>query len=190
MVSAATSVLDTLNTVEAQVRTADERAYVMRAQPYRTLESVIEGVVLTFVEVTEQQRLQAALDETAKVVAETGEFAQNVLDTVREPQLVLDGELTVVTANKAFLATFQQERDEILGHPLSQVYDGAWMKPDLVELLLDVLPKEKALGDFELSLTTGALGPLTMTLNALELLQTPGKRRLMLLTVTDIEGDA
>ena len=188
-VSAATMVLDTLNTIETHVRTLDERVYVMRAQPYRTLDNVIEGAVLTFVEVTEQQRLQAALDETARAVAEAGAFAQNVLDTVREPELVLDGELTVVTANKAFLATFQQVRDEIIGHPLSEVYDGAWLNPDLVELLLEVLPAKKKLDDFKVSLTTGALGPRTMTLNALEVLQTPGKRRLILLTVTDIEGD-
>ena len=47
----------------------------------------------------------------ARAAAEAGEFAQNVLDTVREPQLVLDGELTVVTANRSFLATFQEARD-------------------------------------------------------------------------------
>jgi len=187
VVSAATTVLDTLNTIETHVRTSDERVYVMRAQPYRTLDNVIEGAVLTFVEVTEQQRLQAALDETAKAVAEAGAFAQNVLDTVREPELVLDGELTVVTANKAFLATFQQVRDDIIGHPLSEVYDGAWLNPDLVELLLEVLPAKKKLDDFKVGLTSGALGPRTITLNALEVLQTPGKRRLILLTVTDIE---
>jgi two-component system CheB/CheR fusion protein len=190
VVSAATAVLDTLNSVETQVQTTDGRVYVMRAQPYRTLDNVIEGAVLTFVDVTEQQRLQAAIDEATRAVAEAGEFAQNVLDTVREPQLVLDGELTVVTANKAFMAAFQKDRGEIIGHPLSEVYDGAWLKPDLVELLLEVLPKKKSLGDFKVSLTTGALRRRTVTLNALELLQIPGKRRLMLLTVTDIEGGA
>jgi len=189
VVSAATAVLDTLNTVEAQVQTADGRVYVMRAQPYRTLENVIEGAVLTFVDITERQRLQAALDDTARAVAEAGEFAQSVLDTVREPELVLDGELSVVTANKAFLATFQQERDEIAGRPLREVYDGAWLKPDLVDLLLEVLPKKKKLDHFELSLDTGPLGPRTLTLNAAEVLQAPGKRRLMLLTITDI-GDS
>ena len=53
-----------------------------------------------------------------------------------------------------------------------------------------MLPEKKRLDDYELSLTEGALGPCTVTLNALELLQTPEKRRLMLLTVTDIERGA
>src|SRR5665647_1132947 len=186
---AVTAVLDTLAPVEAQVESGDESIYQMRVQPYRTLENVVEGAVLTFADVTEQRRLQAHLDELARAVAETGEFAQSVLDTVREPQLVLDGELTVVTANKAFLATFELAPDEVLGQHLREVYDGAWLRPDLLELLLKVLPKKK-LDEYVLSLTGGALGPCKVTLNALELLQTPEKRRLMLLTVTDIDRDA
>jgi PAS domain-containing protein len=151
---------------------------------------VIEGVVLTFADITEQRRLQTERDELARAAAEAGEFAQSVLDTVREPQLVLNGELTVVTANEAFLATFDQARDELLGRPLGEVDGGAWHSPDLLELLLKVLPKKRKLGDYELSLTGGSLGPCTVTLNALELLQTPEKRRLMLLTVTEIERGA
>jgi two-component system CheB/CheR fusion protein len=187
LVSAATAVLDTLSEVDVQV-VSGGRTYQMRAQPYRALEGSVEGAVLTFVDITEQQLLQARLDELARAAAEAGELAQNVLDTVREPQLVLDGELTVVTANKSFLATFQGARDEIVGRPLREVYDGAWLEPDLHELLLQVLPRKK-LGDYRLRLTTGALGPCTLTLNALELLQTPDKRRLILLTVTAIDRE-
>jgi two-component system CheB/CheR fusion protein len=190
LVSAANTVLDTLEMVEAQVETGDGRMYHMRAQPYRTLDNVIEGAVLTFADVTEQQRLQSQLGELARAAAEAGEFAQIVLDTVREPQLVLDGELTVVTANEILLATFDQARDALFGRPLGEVDGGAWHSPDPLELLLKVLPKTKKLGDYGLRLAGGSLGPCTVTLNALELIQNPEKRRLMLLTVTDIERDA
>jgi two-component system CheB/CheR fusion protein len=190
LVGTVTTVLETLATVEAQVENADEHLYQMRVQPYRTVENVIEGAVLTFVDVTEQQRLQIQLDELSRVAAEAGQFAQSVLDTVREPQLVLDGELMVVTANKTFLATFKLAPDEVLGHHLRDIHDGAWLRPDLLELLLKVLPKKKKLDDYVLSLSGGALGPCKITLNALELLQTPEKRRLMLLTVTDIDPSA
>ena len=190
LVGAVTTVLETLGTVEAQVENADEQLYQMRVRPYRTVENVIEGAVLTFVDVTEQQRLQMRLDELSGVAAEAGLFAQSVLDTVREPQLVLDGELTVVTANKAFLATFELAPEKVLGQHLREVYDGAWLRPDLLELLLKVLPKKKKLEDYVLSLSGGALGPCKITINALELLQTSEKRRLMLLTVTAIDGGA
>jgi PAS domain-containing protein len=132
--------------------------------------------------------LQAELDEVSDAAALAGTFAQSVLDTVREPQLVLDGELKVVTANVSFMDTFQLPRDEIIGLDLSELYNGEWLTPELTGLLLKVLPKKKKLGDFELLLTSGALGRVTITLNALELVQTPGKRRLILLTVTDIGG--
>jgi len=168
----------------------DDRVVVGNAAPITDDAGEVVAGIVVFDDVTEERRLQARLDELARAVAETGELAQSVLDTVREPQLVLDGELTVVTANKAFMATFQQTRDEILGRPLSEVYDGTWLRPELLELLLKVLPRKKKLDDYELSLTTGALGPCTVTLNALELLQTPEKRRLMLLTVTSIDRGA
>jgi len=187
VVGAATAVLDTLATTETLVQASDERVFVMRAQPYRTVDNVIEGAVLTFADVTEQHRMQARLDELARAAAEAGDFAQSVLDTVREPQLVLDGDLAVVTANKAFLATFAQTPDAVLGRPLHEIDGGAWREPGLLELLLEVLPETRKLGDYELRLDEGALGPCTATLNALELVRAPGKPRLILLTVTAIE---
>jgi len=190
VVDAATAVLDTLATTETLVETGDGCVYAMRAQPYRTLENAIEGAVLTFVDVTEQRRMQARLDELAAAAAEAGEFAQSVLDTVREPQLVLDAELTVVTANQAFLATFGQAADVVVGRPLSEIDDGAWRRPDMLEALLTVLPSKKKLDDYELGLTEGSLGPCTITLNAIELVQAAGKRRLVLLAITGIERGA
>ena len=95
-----------------------------------------------------------------------------------------------MTANKAFLAAFAQTPDAVLGRPLGEIDGGAWHEPDLLELLLEVLPETKKLGDYELGLGEGALGPCTATLNALELVRAPGKPRLILLTVTAIErGD-
>ncbi|MBM3128413.1 MAG: PAS domain S-box protein [Chloroflexi bacterium] len=58
------AVLDLLTPHEAEVQTKDGHWYLMRILPYRTLENVIEGVVLTFCEITEQKRLQEALRNT------------------------------------------------------------------------------------------------------------------------------
>jgi len=65
------TVLDTLVPKEADVQTAEGLWYSMRIQPYRTLDNVIEGVVLTFVDVTAARTLQAALrviEERLRVV--------------------------------------------------------------------------------------------------------------------------
>jgi two-component system, chemotaxis family, CheB/CheR fusion protein len=58
------AVLDTLVPREADVQSAEGRWYTMRIQPYRTLDNVIEGAVLTFVDVTEARQLQAKLRES------------------------------------------------------------------------------------------------------------------------------
>ncbi len=57
------TVLDTLVPKEAVVKTAEDRWYEMHIQPYRTMDNVIEGAVLTFVDITETRRLQDALRE-------------------------------------------------------------------------------------------------------------------------------
>ena len=188
LTSVVATVVENLSTVEVQVEDGAGHVYQMRVQPYRTLDNVIEGAVLTFVDVTERHRLQANLDELSKSAAEAGEFAQSVLDTVREPQLVLDGNLKVVTVNKAFSATFKQKPDEVLGLPLSDIDNGAWHSPELLDLLLKVLPKKKELGYYQLKLVGKKRAPREVTLNALELIQAPGKRRLMLLTITSVDG--
>jgi two-component system CheB/CheR fusion protein len=57
------TVLDTLVPREEEVRTGEGQWYLMRIQPYRTVGNVIEGAVLTFVDITEQKRVREALQE-------------------------------------------------------------------------------------------------------------------------------
>ena len=63
LISDVQDVLDTLTPKEIEVQTHAGAWYVLRIRPYRTLENVIEGAVITFLEVTEQKRAQAALLE-------------------------------------------------------------------------------------------------------------------------------
>jgi len=184
-----TLVLDTLVPAEAEVESNGARFFRMRVQPYRTLQNVIEGAVLTFADVTEQRQVQGQLDALAGAVAEAGDLAQAVLDAGREPMLVLDEELTVVTANEAFLATFETAREAIVGRDLRDLED-AWQATGLFDLLLQVLPRGMTLEGYELSFTTQALGPCTVTLDVIELLQTHGTRRLMLISATDVKRDS
>jgi two-component system CheB/CheR fusion protein len=188
LIDSARSVLDTLVTVEAEVETSAGGCYQMRVLPYRTLENVIEGAVLTFVNVTERRRLQAERDKAIEAELEAGALAQSVLDSMREPRLVLDGALALVTVNQAFLATFGLARDALIGRPLTEIDGGAWRSPELAELLLRVLPEKTQISDFELDVTCGSKGPCTVTLEAYEALRPAGHgRRLIVLSVTRVE---
>ena len=55
------AVLANLIPKESEVQTKEGRWYLMRIQPYRTLENVIEGAVLTFVEISEQKKIRETL---------------------------------------------------------------------------------------------------------------------------------
>jgi len=75
-------VLDSLIPKEEEVRTLDGRGYLLRVQPYRTIENVIEGVVLTFVDITEIQRVKEALLKAAAEAARLGVFVRDAHDAI------------------------------------------------------------------------------------------------------------
>jgi len=81
------------------VRGRNGRWYLVRIMPYRTLANVIDGVVVTFIDITVQKQTQEELRESLA-------FAEAIVETVREPLVVLDGELRVMRANEAFYKTF------------------------------------------------------------------------------------
>ncbi len=171
--------LDTLAPLEAEVQTRSGAWYLMRIRPYRTLENVIEGAVITFVDITGLKQAQEALNR-ARVLAES------VVATVREPLVVLDGQIKVVTANPSFYRTFggTPARDE--GRGLFELGGGRWDSPELRRLLEEVLPRDAAFEDFELTQDLGPAGRRTIRLNARRVVVDDGEPELILLAFEDV----
>ncbi|WP_296703826.1 PAS domain-containing protein [Thiocapsa sp. UBA6158] len=94
------AVLGDLLPREHEVQTRQGTWYLMRIGPDRTLENVIEGAVITFVDISERKRSEDA-------VRATRAFAEAILDAIREPLVVLDADLRVVSANRAFYRHFR-----------------------------------------------------------------------------------
>ena len=65
-------------------------------------------------------------------------LARAIVDTIREPLLVLDKDLRVVTANRAFYLTFRMNRQDVQGRPVYALGDGQWNIPELRSLLADI----------------------------------------------------
>jgi two-component system CheB/CheR fusion protein len=164
------AVLDSLAPREVEVQTKAGEWYLMRIRPYRTLENVIEGAVVMFVDITGRKRMEAALEEArlreTALRNEQLRFAENIVATVREPLLVLDKNLVVVFANRAFLSRFQVEWDETLGRRVYDLGNRQWDIPKLRRLLEETLPQEAALDDFEVTHEFEKIGRRTMLLNA------------------------
>jgi two-component system, chemotaxis family, CheB/CheR fusion protein len=173
------SVLNNLVPLEAEVQTKAGVWHLMRIRPYRTLENVIEGAVITFVDITQRKRAEDALQE-----AQT--LAENILATVREPLLVLDQDFCVVSANRAFCSKFRVTRGETEGRLLFDLGNGQWNIPKLRGLLEEILPEKTSYEDYEVTHEFEKVGQWTMLLNARRIVRERGKAELILLAMEDI----
>jgi len=113
-------------------------------------------------------------------------LAQAIVDTVRDPQLVLDQNLHVVTANRAFHRMFRMSRQDIQGRPVYQLGDGQWDIPELREMLTDVAPQHAAMEAYEVERDFPGIGRRSMLLNAREVFKHGDARKLILLAIEDV----
>ena len=110
----------------------------------------------------------------------------DIIDTVREPLLVLDPEFRVTQANRAFFSTFRVEPDDTIGKVLFTLGDGQWDIPALRELLRDKLTLAPHLYDFDVDHVCPGIGRKIMLLNARLVSQGPNMPRIILLAIEDI----
>lgn len=125
------------------------------------------------------------LDDLYRLLRGAHVQAQGVVDTVRDPLLVLDGQQCVVSANRAFYATFAVGRDETVGRPLYELGNGQWNIEALRLLLEQVIPRSAAVEDFEVSAEFPAIGRRTMLISARRLAHPDDNSRVLLLTMVD-----
>jgi two-component system CheB/CheR fusion protein len=109
---------------------------------------------------------QTALAQRTQALSHAQELAEKVIETIRDPLLILHPDLRVQTANPAFYRLFQVHPADTLGRRIYELGNGQWVIPELRTLLEDILPHNTVFNDFEVSHTFPQLGPRTMLLNA------------------------
>jgi PAS domain S-box-containing protein len=112
--------------------------------------------------------------------------AESIVDTVREPLVVLDAELRVRTANHSFYQTFQVSPEETENRLLYDLGNRQWDIPRLRTLLEDVLPQNTSFHDFEVDHPFPAIGRKVMLLNARRIYLEGNDTELILLAIEDI----
>jgi PAS domain S-box-containing protein len=113
-------------------------------------------------------------------------LAQAIVDTIRDPLLVLDQDLRVVTANRAFHQMFRMKPQDIHGRPMYGLGDGQWDIPELRLLLEDVVPRHGVIEGYEVERDFSTIGKRSMLLNAREVFNQINTRNLILLTFEDV----
>ena len=172
-------VLRTLEMRERQVTAPQGQHYQMRILPYRTVNNVIEGVVITFLNVTR-------IREAEQRALEARVYAESIVETVREPLLVLDADLRVKSANRAFYETFQVFEKATIGEIFYDLGNRQWDIPELRRLLTEVLPRRKSVKDLQVEHDFPGLGKRVMLLNARQIEEQKEVTPLILLSFEDI----
>ena len=111
--------------------------------------------------------------------------AQGIVDTVPEPLLVLDRNLCVEAASRAFFETFKIGRNETIGSPVYELGNGQWDIPELRRLLEDVIPKSTAVVNYEVEHEFPGLGRRRMLLTAHRRYHPDNHSRTLLLSIVD-----
>ena len=124
--------------------------------------------------------------ETLSEVPAAQRLLLDIIDTVREPLIVLDAEFRVTQANRAFFRTFRVEPEDTIGEVLFTLGDGQWDIAPLRELLRDKLAVEPQLNDFDVDHEFPGIGRKIMLLNARLVSQGPSLPRIILLAIEDI----
>jgi len=125
--------------------------------------------------ISEEKRLQEAL-----------EFSNAIIATVREPLLVLDKELRIITANRSFYRTFKVNPEETESQLIYDLGNRQWDIPALRDLLEHILPLKSSFADFEVEHAFESVGKKTMLLNARKVYREKNTVEMILLAIEDI----
>src|ERR1700722_15081568 len=113
-------------------------------------------------------------------------YIRTVVDTLREPFLILDENLQVISANKTFYSFFRVKQEETEGKLVYDLGNGQWNIRKLKILLEDILPKNTHFEDFKVEHDFPKIGLKVMMLNARQIHTVNEKKPIMLLAMEDI----
>jgi two-component sensor histidine kinase len=129
---------------------------------------------------------QTGIREQFTAIADAWALAQGIVDTVREPVLVLDKELRVIAASRSFYSAFKVAPDDTQGKLLYALGDGQWDIPKLRVLLEKIIPEQGVMEGYEVEHEFPDLGQRTMLLNARKVFYEKGSQTTILLGIEDV----
>ena len=113
-------------------------------------------------------------------------LAEAIVDTVREPLVVLDRDLRVIAASRSFYQTFVVEPQDTQGRRLYELGDGQWNIPALRTVLEDIIPRHRTVEAYEVEHEFPTIGRRVMLLNARRVFDKDGSTAALLLAIEDV----
>ncbi len=124
--------------------------------------------------------------ERGRQAVETLDYVQDIMATLREPVLVLSGDLRVISANRSFYRVIQTVAEETEQRLICELGKGQWDIPDLRLLLEAVLPENHYFDDFKVEHNFPAIGRRVMLLNARRIVRSDDRSERILLAIEDV----
>ncbi len=172
-------VIDSLITKEIEVQDKTGRWYSLMMRPYETMDNKISGAILILFDIEESKRSLFQKQQAA-------DFANALLETVRSPSLLLDGNLRIKLATSPFYRLFQTTPEKTEGRLFYEIGDGEWDTPELRSLLEEVLPKNSRVQDFELWQEVPGIGKRKLILNAARTTELVEKEYFVIVSIEDV----
>jgi two-component system, chemotaxis family, CheB/CheR fusion protein len=171
-------VIDTLTACEREVQDRKGHWYSLRIRPYKTVDGKIDGAVLVFMDIDAARRGGALIEEAR-------DLADAIVETLRNPLVILDADLRVKRANGIFYEIFRVSPKDTEGHLLYDLGDGQWNIPRLRKLLEEILPSNSVFNDFAVEHEFPGIGHKRMLLNARRVLSNDHQVKAILLVIED-----
>jgi PAS domain-containing protein len=103
------------------------------------------------------------------------EYAESIIDTIREPLIALDQDLRVVKVSRSFYEFFKVTPEETMGQLVYDLGNRQWDIPKLRELLETILPQKTSFDNYEVKHDFATIGKRIMLLNARQVQRVLGK---------------
>jgi len=184
----AEEVLKTLVPKTIEVQATNERWYKVHLLPYRTITNMIDGIVITFTDITENKITEKKLSKLNNELHDELMFSENILDTVREPLIVLDSDLNIMAANRSFYNQFILKAEDTIGKFFFSVGEEQWNFPNLRKLLDQVLTENLVFEGFEIQHKFPRLGHKKLLLNARKIIRPKTGNDMILLAIEHINA--
>ena len=172
-------VLEQLRPIDATIQVRDGRWHQLWVRPYKTLDGRIDGTVIAARDIDAEKR-------NAEELAAARKYAEDVVEAIREGIVVLDAEMRITSANKAFLSAFQVEADGVAGRGLHELGRPELAAAPLTKRL-DELKHDGSVENVQIELAEAVGGKRSFLLNARRM--DGGERYLLVLQdVTELES--
>jgi two-component system CheB/CheR fusion protein len=180
LVEDAREVLRSLLFREREIQTREGAWRLMRIIPYRRHDNLIDGLVITFVDI---DRVKKAEEEAQAARS----YAESIVEAVNVPLLVLDEGFRILSANRSFFEMFRAPPRTVIGQPIGELLEKRWNSPDLLGALKTVFAENRELDREAFHFSQPIPGGAEVRFSARRLNSHPGRGTMLLLA---IEGES